>query len=194
MRPSRAALHRVARVLTAVAAFVVLGSSTGCGSSDAAGAAPTAESSTSNESVALGAPHDEAALTFMGAVARTNSPDGAALDLALIEQLDPVEGEVYEPWTEADLGFRGVLLRDVLDLVGVDPDATTVAFLAHDDYVVELPIEDIDDSVVLATRLANGDPIPVAVGGPTRLLFLDDGIEIADPDNWIWSIATVTVR
>lgn len=186
------------RVVATVALVILALSSCGTGSDPGEDRYGAVEHETGGAELRPGdvvpAPVGEAVLAVTGRIGVTNVGDELLLDLRTLEQLASVTGKVFEPWTKQDLGFRGVRLADLLDIAGVDPDATTIELTALDDYIVELSLDKIDDSVIVATRRRDGGAIPVDEGGPTRLVFLDDGAEVADPDNWIWSLATLTVR
>ena len=77
--------------------------------------------------------------------------------------------------------WSGVRLRDVLDLVGVDPSATVVGthgpdpdgetLEGVDDHVaMNLPIDKaLDPDTIIATHM-NGEPLPAEHGAPARLV------------------------
>ncbi|MEI8000157.1 MAG: molybdopterin-dependent oxidoreductase [Actinomycetes bacterium] len=73
-------------------------------------------------------------------------------------------------WRVADVEWRGVLLRDLLDLVGVSPTAKAVRFTSFDgEYTESLTLEQARrDDVLVAYRL-QGAPIGADHGGPVRL-------------------------
>lgn len=95
-------------------------------------------------------------------------------------RLGPLPGEL--PWTGEPVGtsrWQGVSLRDLLETVGVLPEARHVGFTGGD--LVErhgerfgfggsIPLHKArDPDVLLATRL-DGDPIPAAHGFPVRVV------------------------
>lgn len=127
-------------------------------------------------------------LTVAGAVAAE-----LHLDLGAIESLAVVEAVIYEPFLERDVTFRGVWLEDLLAVAGVEVGATTLDLHALDDYQVELGLSDIDAGDALLATRADGAEIPVAEGGPTRLVFLDDRGPGRNDDLWIWNLDVLTV-
>ncbi|GIG28366.1 molybdopterin-dependent oxidoreductase [Cellulomonas marina] len=113
------------------------------------------------------------------------------LSMADLEAMPTVEAEVYEPFLEERVTFRGVALAELLRVVGVPQDATVLHSLALNDYAVDVPLTVADHpGAVLATR-ADGEPIPLEEGGPTRLVLTDDHPDTRDQSLWIWSIASL---
>jgi hypothetical protein len=142
---------------------------------------------------ALPAPMDDAVLRISGVVhgnvgARTTKLDLATLDAAAHESVT-----VHEPFLKHDVTFTGVRMSELLRRAGVDATARTLHMHALDDYQVDLPIAAFAADGMLATR-ANGKPIPIAKGGPIRLIFTATSAVAANTDNWIWSLDSVQVR
>ena len=77
-----------------------------------------------------------------------------------------------EGWS-VDILWEGVLLKDILDIVKVNPDANTVIFYAYDGYTTSLPLADIlDKNMILAYKM-NGVVIPPERGFPFQLVAED---------------------
>jgi DMSO/TMAO reductase YedYZ molybdopterin-dependent catalytic subunit len=72
-----------------------------------------------------------------------------------------------EGWAVPDLSWEGVPLEDVLDLAEVEPEARWVRASAGD-YGAPLSLE-VAREGLLALNLG-GQPLPVAHGGPVRLV------------------------
>ncbi len=66
--------------------------------------------------------------------------------------------------------WGGTSLRTVLDLAGVQPEATHVIFNSADDYLESHRLEYVMDPEVRLVWEMNGEPLPVAHGYPLRLL------------------------
>jgi hypothetical protein len=75
----------------------------------------------------------------------------------------------------------------------VDPSARNLYMHALDDYHVDLPIAGLQQAGYVATRI-DGKKIPIAMGGPVRLLFSGNGRLARDTDNWIWSFDSARVE
>ena len=74
-----------------------------------------------------------------------------------------------EGWSVTIL-WEGVLLSDLIQEVGLSPNATTVVFHAYDGYTTSLPIDYImDEEIILAYKM-NGVPLPPERGYPFQLV------------------------
>jgi len=74
-----------------------------------------------------------------------------------------------EGW-DVTLLWEGVLVKDLLNEAGVQPEATIVIFKAEDGYSTTLPVEYIvNDNILLAHRM-NGVTLPPERGFPFQLV------------------------
>jgi DMSO/TMAO reductase YedYZ molybdopterin-dependent catalytic subunit len=73
-------------------------------------------------------------------------------------------------WSKFDTVWRGVKLKDLLEMAGIQPDATHVMGHAEYGYTANLPMEDAlrDESMVVWEY--EGEAIEPVHGGPVRLL------------------------
>lgn len=134
-------------------------------------------------------------LTVTGRIERPNTAAGLSLDVETIEQLGLRQVTLYDPWAKRRLSFRGVWLADLLDVAGVAGPADAVHLTALDDYEVDLRMTDVRaGGIFLATKTGDGASIPVADGGPTRIVFVGDVPSGRDAKQWIWSLKTLEVR
>ena len=62
--------------------------------------------------------------------------------------------------------FTGVLMSDLLDIVGADDAATGLELVALNDYVAEAQIEDMRRWPIMFGLQADGEYIPADEGGP----------------------------
>ena len=71
-------------------------------------------------------------------------------------------------WSRYDNRWRGVLVRDLLDLAMPRAEATHVMLSSHDGYTTNLPLADFAaEDAILATHW-DGQPLTAAHGGPMR--------------------------
>jgi len=204
MNQSNRSIRR--RLLTFAAVALVSLTASACGSEQASSlAAPadqappgpvqTLDAATLRAGQAVPAPTTTPVLTLTGTITNRNAKNGLRLDPALLDQMGVVRVEIYDPWTKARLPFRGVGLADLLNVAGAAPKATKVHLTALDDYEVDLTMDQVQaGGIFLATRNGDGSDIRVDKGGPTRIVFLDDVPSGENPDQWIWSLATIEVR
>jgi len=170
------------RALPGLLALVVLAS---CGSE------PKTEAPSAVEP--LLAPTGAVVLTIDGRVGQPNVGDHVEVDLAGIERLGTVDFTVFEPFLNRDLEMSGVPLATLLSAAGIDTGADLV-WTGLDDYQVTFSGgAAARENAMLATRV-DGQPISIADGGPTRIVFPDtDGPLGRDSNQWIWSIESVSV-
>jgi hypothetical protein len=139
-------------------------------------------------------PQSKTILTVKGDISESNGADGVSLDLDTIADMPMTEATVFEPFVKTDVTFTGVMLSDLLEIVGANPNAKKIFMKALDDYSVELPIaEAVASSAMLAIE-ENGKPIKIRHGGPARIVFLTDSKITANTDMWIWSVNRMKVN
>lgn len=134
-------------------------------------------------------------LTLTGRVSAPNAGRTVVVDRATLERMGVVQVTVFEPWIKRDLDIRGIWLKDLLAIAGAAPGPAGIRITALDDYKVDLTATDVRaGGILLATSAGDGSPIPVADGGPTRIIFVGGVPAGANADQWIWSIRTIEVR
>ena len=67
-------------------------------------------------------------------------------------------------------GWKGLLMKDVLDLAGVRAGATTVVMRSADNYAESVPLAVAMDPTTLLAYEMNGKPLPQKHGAPVRVL------------------------
>jgi hypothetical protein len=140
--------------------------------------------------VAVPAPQGKPVLTVKGPGVTANAPAGLSFDLATIERLGLVELNIYEPFDKKRMSFTGVELGHVAEVAGL-PKTAGLHLVALDDYQVDFSPEQLRArGALLATRM-DGKPIPIAKGGPIRVVFADDSKLGKDTNLWIWSVVTI---
>ncbi|MBE0600282.1 MAG: molybdopterin-dependent oxidoreductase [Firmicutes bacterium] len=70
-----------------------------------------------------------------------------------------------EGW-DATILWKGVLIQELLNLAGIQPEAVTVIFSAVDGYTTSLPLQTILDKQLIMAYDANGIPLPPEMGYP----------------------------
>lgn len=126
--------------------------------------------------------------------------DGESIgfDIDTLELLGLVEYQVMDSQAIGEVAtFRGILVRDLLELVGIPAEASKLLVTAYDDYRVEIPLSDIQQYPVLLATMTNGERMGLDAFGPTRFVypygFYDLDPSIYDP-RWIWSVKTIVIR
>jgi hypothetical protein len=185
------------RILAVVAVAVVAGGAlalSSTGPSKGATAAPTRPvAKRLAPAKPLPAPLGDPVLRITGVTRGNVGALTTKVDLATLDAVAHQSVSVYEPFLKHDVTFTGVRMSELLRRAGVKASARTLHMHALDDYHVDLPIAAFAADGILATR-ADGKPIPIAKGGPIRLIFTAASAVAANTDNWIWSVDAVQAR
>ena len=90
--------------------------------------------------------------------------------------------------------WEGVLVRDLVQSVGVLPEANTIIFHAHDGYTTSFPVDYVIDNDILMAHKINEITIPPERGFPFQLVAESkwgykwikwiDRIELSDDENY----------
>lgn len=164
-----------------------------------AGAGCAADAETQSDA-ASSSPESRTDLSLKPAVAEpivkfaglVNDGEPVSVDLASFDALPQQTLTTFEPFVKKDITFTGVGFADLLDAAAASGSSVTVHAL--DDYVRTMDAAVLrEPGVLLATRQA-GELIPIAEGGPVRLVFPDGSEAGADSDLWVWSVDLITVR
>lgn len=143
----------------------------------------------------IAAPKGEVILTVGGNVAETNTPEGAAFDMDMLQALPKSSFETTTTWTEGPHTFEGVPLKAVLDAVGAT--GGTITATALNNYSVQIPIDAIEDEVPIIAYHIDGETFSRRDKGPLWIVFPYDAGEKYQTElvyGWsIWQLAGLTI-
>ena len=74
-----------------------------------------------------------------------------------------------EGWSVTIL-WEGILVKDLIEAAGVDPNATTVIFYAYDGYSTSVPLDYIIDNEIIMAYKMNNVTLPPERGFPFQLV------------------------
>ncbi|MFT6557467.1 MAG: hypothetical protein ACJAYR_001325 [Sneathiella sp.] len=124
----------------------------------------------SSSASSLEKPSTPVLLEISGNITQSNSDGSKALiDRSLLTSLPRTKIDTMTPWTDGRTVFEGVLVRDLLDLVGAD--GKTVQAIAINDYMVEIPMEDFVKYDVIVADHKNGDTMSIRDKGPLWIIY-----------------------
>lgn len=144
----------------------------------------------------LAKPAGKPILHVTGNIQVKNAGDSAAFDLKLLEASGVSKLTTSTPWTEGKPKFEGILMRDLLKLVGAKGE--TITAIALNDYKVTIPISDFEKYPVLLAYKMNGETLKVREKGPLWIIYPRD--EFPELDNkptqgkWVWQIKEIRVN
>ena len=141
------------------------------------------------------APAGEVVLRVSGQIANRTDGTAALFDMAALEALPAAHIVTTTAWTEGDVAFDGVLLRDLLAAVGAD--GNTLSAIAINDYAISIPVSDAQYDVIIAYRM-NGEPMSVRDKGPLWVVYpVSQNPELKGPDTeakMIWQLRELAVK
>ena len=108
-------------------------------------------------------------LSITGALRLRNDRDAAAFDLPLLEALPRSTFSTHTPWYPQPRRFTGVLVRDLLNVVGAT--GTTVTAVALNDYRVSIPTDDLIRNGALLAYWLDDKPMAVRDKGPLVIIY-----------------------
>ena len=121
---------------------------------------------------ALEAPQGPVILTVSGRLRTPNRDSQAAFDMGMLERMPQASIHTKTPWYPQARRFTGPLLRDVLALAGGQLGSTSkLRVTALNDYVVEIPGDDVQRFDLVLARLLDDKPMPVRDKGPLFIVY-----------------------
>lgn len=114
-------------------------------------------------------PTGKVILTISGRIGATNKGDTAEFDYAMLEALGMDRIETTTPWYNGIVRFDGIRMLRLLQAAGASGERVTA--VALNDYITEIPIEDIRRYGVLLAMKRNGSDMPVNDKGPLFIVY-----------------------
>jgi hypothetical protein len=152
---------------------------------------------------AIPTPKDKPLITITGEIKAQNSSSASktptiTMDRASLQAVGLVEYEVKDFFELKVNRFRGVLMRDLLALWQVPPEANQVTLTALNDYKVTIPIKLMQDYPILLALEQNGNMMQPDYRGPAMIVTPHQQYSsVKALDNqyyWIWQIATIHIE
>lgn len=143
------------------------------------------------------APSGDVILTVTGKIGTTNTDKAIQMDLKMIESAGLVDYKVKDPFEKKDTIFRGPLMSNLLDLWQVAKDATKLHIVALNDYVVDVPITEVQKYPVIFALQQDGQYMPISTRGPAMLVFPYNDFtfnETVYNDYWAWQIKSIDIQ
>ena len=124
----------------------------------------------SGRPLALEQPTGRVILEITGKISQSNDGgEGAVFDREMLEGIGLTAIVTDTPLTEGLVRFEGVLVRDLLKVVGAE--GTSIRATAINDYAVEIPVVEFQThSVILALRM-KGEFMGVREKGPLWVIY-----------------------
>ena len=136
-------------------------------------------------------PRGDIVLTVTGAITQFTAEGSYQLDMKTLRSLPYSTITTPDPHLDATIEYGGVLLTDLLELVGAD-DATTITIVAKDGYSAVVHVSDLHTGILLAYT-ADGQDIPEKTGGPIKVIYSQDAQTLYGPEAWAWWVTNVEI-
>lgn len=114
-------------------------------------------------------PRDKWRLTIGGLVRQPQRFDWPAFE-ALPQSESISDIHCVTSWSRYDNHWRGVLVRDLLQLVQPLPEAQHVILTSYDTYTANVPLAEFADADVLLATHWQGEALSIEHGGPLRVI------------------------
>jgi len=125
--------------------------------------------STAAATEALPLPQSPAILVVSGGISVTNRDGKAVFDLASLQSLPQASITTETPWTNGEVRFQGVWLRDLMARLGAAGKKIVASSI--DEYRIGIPMADLRDHDVLLAYAENGKPLPPDDKGPLWIVY-----------------------
>lgn len=141
-------------------------------------------------------PEGRPLLEVTGNIGQTNRGHAALLDRTLLETLPRHELATSTSVTDGVKHFEGFLMRDLLEWIGAEGD--TVAAMALNDYLIEIPLQDFHAYDVLVADTMDGERLTPRDKGPLWIVYpRDQHRELQDiryDYRWVWQLYRLEIR
>ncbi len=115
------------------------------------------------------------------------------LSLEAFSKLSRVELRTVTPFMDGEQHFEGVLLRNLMKVVGV-MEPVDVGATALDEYSIVIPSADLANVHIIVADRQNGKALDPEGMGPYWIIYpADSGVEKAQ-DRMIWQLKTLSVK
>jgi hypothetical protein len=135
----------------------------------------------------------DALITVKGDIGKTNSGDNYVLDQALFDSKS-VELTYNDPWMGDGLKYKGILLRDLIEMVKPGSDVTIVSLICTDGKAYDIAIVDAQNFDIMLARWVDGNLLDESNGGPVKVAYPDDAKVYYPDENWAWWVVSVDFK
>ncbi len=146
---------------------------------------------------AMDKPTDDVILSVSGNIELSNGNDGQAqFDSNMLDAFPAHTINTTTPWTDGEVTFEGPLLRDIMKSIGAT--GKTLKAIAHNDYSVNIPVEDyLRYDVIIATK-RDGKEMTLRTKGPLWIIYPWDSHEELKTELYhsrsIWQLKALEIQ
>jgi hypothetical protein len=135
----------------------------------------------------------EAVVTVTGKIGNTNRGDSY-----ILHQLDFAThsntASYNDPWIKDNVTYKGLLLKDILEIVKAKPDATEMVFENTNGQTYTVSIGDAKGWDIMLARWANDQLLFQDNGYPSKLVFPEAAKEEYPAEMWAWWVNAIEIK
>lgn len=135
----------------------------------------------------------DALITIKGDIGKKNSGDNFVLDQATFDSKS-VELVYNDPWMGDGLKYKGILLKDLADMVKPGSGVKTISLIATDGKAFDIALADAKQYDIMLARWVDGEPLTEENGGPVKVAYSDPAKAVYPDENWAWWVVTVQFK
>lgn len=143
-------------------------------------------------------PDGPVVLIITGKIGVTNVEDSLQFDMETLEAMGLVEYKARdEEGTGREAVFRGILLSHLFEIAQVIDAAEAFEAVALNDYVIEIPLDDVNSYPVLLATTIDGQTMNVEELGPTRIVYPNLSYDLDSNrynPRWIWQVKSFNIK
>ena len=135
----------------------------------------------------------EAVVTVTGKIGETNKGDTYILHQLDFDQHS--EAASYsDPWIKDSVNYKGLLLKDILEIVKADPDARDMIFKNTNGQTFTISIGDAKGWDIMLARWAENELLFQENGYPSKLVFPEGAKDEYGPEMWAWWVNSLEIK
>ena len=133
---------------------------------------------------ALDPPKGPTVLSLTGTIEKTNAPQEAQFDMAMLEKLPQKSFTTSAPWTNKKNTYTGFSAADLLKLV--DSKGTLLRITALNQYTIDIPVSDFVKHGAIFAIQEDGHPISIRNLGPILVIYPFDTNPNLQNETYYW--------
>ncbi len=135
----------------------------------------------------------DALVTVSGKITKTNSGDTYVLDQATFDSKS-AESTYNDPWMGDGLKYKGLMLKDLLEMIKPADDATTITLIGTDGKGFDVAIADAQKYDIMLAHWVDGNLLTEENGGPVKIAYPDDAKGTYADEQWAWWIVKIEIK
>jgi len=99
-----------------------------------------------------------------------------------------------DPWIKDSINYKGLLLKDILNIVKASPDAREMIFKNTNGQTYTISIGDVKGWNIMLARWAENELLFQENGYPSKLVFPEAAKDEYGADMWAWWVNAIEIK